>query len=266
MPDETVEQPVAEPVAEPEPTPEPTEEQVEVPEVEPEKPHPLSPGGPRFEQVYREKEDYRREADYLRGENERLRSSQQQPQPQKPQEAWFTAEQLQAYVDRGQITPAKAAEQLAWQQAQLAQREMLQTQATQSRLMDAGREVNQYKAKIPALNNPTSSEMLRVKEAVYEVAADMGLPANDLRVQRRALRETFGSLEKLTKTSEVREVSRRSADTHAETSSTAGGNRAPSKDPLATVPQRYKDHWKRMGYTQQQMAEEAKYIRQRPTK
>jgi hypothetical protein len=238
---------------------------VETPEVEPE-PHPLSPGGPRFEQVYKEKEDYRREADYLRSENERLRAQPQPSATPPKQEAWFTAEQLQAFVDRGQITPAKAAEQLAWQQAQLAQREMLQTQATQSRLMDAGREVNQYKTKIPALNNPTSPEMLRVKEAVYEVAADMGLPANDLRVQRRALRETFGSLEKLAKTSEVREVSRRSADTHAETSSSAGGNRGPSKDPLAAIPQRYKDHWQRMGYSQKQMLDEAKYIRPRPSK
>jgi hypothetical protein len=169
-------------------------------------------------------------------------------------------------VDRGQITPAKAAEQLAWQQAQLAQRELLATQATQMRVQEAGREVNQYKDKIPALLNPSSPEMAKVSRAVYEIASDMNLPTSDLRVQRRALRETFGSLDKITKTSEVREMTRRSADTHAETSSSAGSAKPPSKDPLSGISQRHLEHWKRMGYTRQQMIEEAKYIRPRPVK
>lgn len=232
-----------------------------------EDPHPLDPGGKRFSEVYGEMKDARREAQDLRERLAKLEGHVQAvTKPEKPADQFYSAEQLQAMVDAGRISPAKMADQLSWQRGEMVKREMTQQRVVEDRRKDALSEVNQYVDKLPNLLNPSSSEFTRVARAAREIASDMDRTVDDPVVQRRALRETFGSLDKLTKAASVRESSRVNADTHAETrgSGGVGGvNKGPGKDPLKDVPQHYKDHWKRLGYTPEQMAQEAGYIRPR---
>lgn len=238
------------------------------PEVTPDV-HPLEPGGKRFTEVYAEMQDARREAQAMRERVARLEGQQSVTQQQaQPKQEFYTAEQLQGYVDAGKISPAKMADQLAWQRAELKGREMVQQQHVMARHQTALNEVNQYIAKMPALMNQGSPEFATVARAAREVAEDMGLSVDNPVVQRRALREAFGSIDKVAKQTQAREVARQGSDTFTETSGGGGGDTdtTAAKNPLKGVPQHYLDHWKRVGYTHQQMVDEAKYIKPRRTR
>lgn len=223
-------------------------------------PHPLEPGGKRFAEVYARMRDSQREADELRQRVATLEQGQQKPA--QPKESWYTPEQLQAAVDTGRISNAQMMDQLAWQRAELKARDLMQQQSTAQRQSEALSEVERYIEKVPALADPTSTELKRVATAAREIAAEMGRQIADPVVQRRALRETYGSLEKLSAVRKVQSEAQRNADTHTE-SSPGAGVVSQRKDPLKDVPQMYKDHWKRLGYTQARMEEEAKFIKPR---
>lgn len=255
-------------------TPEPVqaaEVPQETPEVTPapvvveDEPHPLDPGGKRFSEVYGEMKDARREAQELRERLARLEGEVQATKPaDKPAERMYTPEEMQALVDAGRITPMKATQQIAWQQAELKAREERQQRQVEDRQRVALNEVNQYVDKLPGLRNSSSPEFAKVARIAQDIADDMGKPTSDPIVQRRACREAFGSLERLAKAATVRETTRQNADTHVETSGGGGSVTTTStKDPLKDVPQHYKDHWKRLGYSQQQMIDEAQYLRPR---
>lgn len=242
----------------------PTEQVVEeTPEATEPEPHPLEPGGRRFSEVYGEMKDARREAQDLRERLARLEGAQaaQQRPAQQPQAQFYTAEQLQAAVDRGVITPAKMSEQLAWQQTQLSEQRLRQQIEQESKAKEAYREVESYIDKVPALRKQDSPEMLRVAREAREIADEMGRHINDPVVQRRALRAVFGSLEQVSKVTRAPERGNSNRDTG--TSGLGGVAASAKKDPLKGVPQHYIDHWKRMRYTPEQMAEEAKYIKPR---
>lgn len=255
MPDEPV---VAEPEAEP---------VVVEAEAEPQaKPHPLAPGGVRFEQVNAQKNEAERQLAEMRDRVARLEGAVQRPTPTTPAptQQTYTPQQLQTLVDQGQITPALMADQLAWQRTQQGNAQMLQTLKWQRTAETALAEVTQYIGKLPALTNTASPEFQRVATAAGEIAEEMGLTIQDPRVQRRALRETFGSLEKLATVGKAGEFNRAHADTHAETG--GGGGAAPSakkSDPLAGVSKVQLDYWKSKGYTQKMMEAEAPFVKRR---
>lgn len=255
-----------EPVVEETPVVEPVAEAIE-PVAEP---HPLEPGGKRFQEVYG---DWRKEQaarERIEAENAALRA---QLQPRQPQPQQFTPEQVAAYlqqqVDQGQMTPMAAANYIAQMHAQRAatatalQVEQARTQA--QKLQSAGTEVNAFIDRIPALKDVNSADFKKVSDAAYSASDDMGLPVSDLRVQRRALREVYGSLDKMAKAEGEREVSRRASLPHVETTTGSarvvvkGSDDAWKKD----VPVEYIEHWKRRGYTEEQMKAEARYIKPR---
>jgi hypothetical protein len=128
----------------------------------------------------------------------------------------------------------------------------------------AGDEVKKYVAAIPKLADTASEEFRRVDKINREIAEEMGLPVEDPRSQRRALQIAFGSLDKLTKTKVNTESDRVNAETYVETGAGGKVTGKPSADPLKNIPETYKQHWARLGYTQKQMEEEAKYIRPTP--
>ncbi len=268
MPDDNV---VTEPV---EQQPQDTQPEVEQPQVEnvetapvEAEPQPLDPGGKRFSEVYRERMDYAREAEALREENARLRASSQAPPPPPKNEAWYTPDQLQAAVDRGQISPALMADQLAWQRAELKSREDNQRRELAQRHSESLSEINRYIDKIPALTQPGSPELVKVGRAATEIARDMGLDAKDLRVQKLALKQVYGSVDKVVAKVANREASRVNADVHAETSP-GGTTTQPKADPFKNVPQYMIDHWDRIKTPMKQRLEELKYVKppRRPTR
>ena len=248
MADEPVIADPVEPVEPVEPTePEPT-------------PHPLSESGARFREVYGKFRDAERDNVALRERLNRLEvavsTAQAQPATQPPRH--FTPKELQRMVDQGALEPMEAAAVVAEQARQTGE------QAMEARLVErekAGRalaEVNTYIERIPALRHPKSADFTKVLRAAQEVAEDMGLSVQDYRVQRRALREAFGSLSNVTGTRQAREGERRAADTHVEYGR-GGGTGDEARDPLRGIPKEQIEYWERKGYDRKEMLEEAKF-------
>lgn len=251
-------------IPEPEPVVEPVVAAVEpvVPEPapDPEPVHPLAPGGQRFEEVYARMKQADDRAARAEGEVQALR--QQLRPSQVP--VVYTADQLQAAVDRGQITPMQAADLLSRQNSAAMAAQTIQAQTFAAKTQSALTEVNQYMEKMPALANALSPEFQKVAKAAYEIADEVGLPVQDPRVQRRALRETFGTLDRIAAAAKAQDSSRAASLPHTEAGPGAGGTAPAPKpggtNPLKDVPPAYLEFWKKRGYTQKQMEDEAKYI------
>lgn len=229
-------------------------------------PHPLEPGGRRFEEVYARMKDAERRAQEQAERVARLEGQVSVAQrPAQPQSQFYSVEVIQAAIDRGQITPAAGAQQLAWQQTQIAGQQYAQQARIQEQVKTALGEVRQYMDKIPTLKDSGSPEITKVADAARDIAEEMGLTIEDPRVQRRALRETFGTLDRVTTRAKTQEADRQSRVPHAE--SGGGGGAAPvvtnGDDPLKGVDPKQLAYWKRLNYTPAKMAEEAKYYRNR---
>lgn len=162
----------------------------------------------------------------------------------QPQQQVYTQDQLQTLLDAGRITPAQMAGQLALQAKEQSKLEMRQEFRQEARRDDAHKEVRDYLAKIPALGTDTSPEFQKVRNAAFEIAEEMGVDVRDPRVQRRALRETFGTLDRISNVSAAREFSRANADTHTETGGGGGRDTQPKKDdPLKQVSKDFLTYW-----------------------
>ena len=232
---------------------------------EEQRPHPLEPKGPRFEEVYGQMKDYRREVEQLRAEKAAWNVQQQrQQQPQAPQ--YIDPRVLQASIDQGRMTPMEAADILSKQNAQIAATQTtmqaVQYQTLAGKLQSAKVEVDEYISKNPALRDNSSQDFQRVAEEAFRLSDDMGLPVTDLRVQRAALRAAYGSLGKMQSQQQSREQSRSASIPPVDTRAGGGPVRgqAQSSDPFKDIDPQYVEFWKRRGYTQEQMIEEAKYI------
>ena len=140
---------------------------------------------------------------------------------------------------------------------------MKQEFQTQEKTRTATQEIRTYLDRVPSLANQSSPEFTKGALVAWEIGDELGLPVSDPRVQRRALREVFGTPEKLTETGRVQEFGRTQAATHTEIS--GGGQSVTGKhtqvDPLKDVDQRYLQEWERLGYTRERMIQEAKYIK-----
>ena len=246
--------------------PQEPQEGLQEPQQQVQDPHPLDPGGRRFEAVYKEMQDARREAAATRERIAHLEGQlqqRQQPQPQQPsqpQKQFWSNQELQDLVDNNRISPAQMADQIAWQRNQQLKSEIRREVVWETRVRGAAAEVDAYIQKVPALVDPSSDEYRQLSRTMFEIADELGLDARDARVQRRALRETYGTLDKMASRKKASESERQAADSHAETGRGAPGPGS-GKDPLAAVPSHYKEHWQKMGYSREQMLEEAKYIR-----
>ena len=227
----------------------------ETPAPETATPHPLEPGGKRFEQVYGRMKQ-------LEGENLSLReqASTKAAPPAAPQQKIWTPQELQTLVDEQKISSALMADQLAYQRAAHMQAQTIQHLEQRGRVQGAEAEVRQYIEKVPKLNDTGSEEFTRVRTAAYEISQEMGRPVTDPIVQRRALREVFGDPSKLAKVTQAETFARDHADTFAETGG-GGGTATPNKDPFKGVPAAQMQHWKRLNYSHQQMLDELPYVR-----
>ncbi len=227
-------------------------------------PHPLEPGGKRFAEVYGEMKDARREAGDLRERLSRLEGQMSVAKPPTPAPQHYTEAQLQAAVDTGKITPAQMASQISWQHNQNMAAEIERRSELKARNQSALNEINEYVNKVPALMQTSSPEFAKVSQAAREIAAEMGKEVTDPIVQRRACREALGSLEQVTRFRKVADTARGNSNMDGENRGSNGQtNNAGKPDPLKDIPQMYKDHWKRLGYTQEQMVKEAAFIKPR---
>lgn len=217
-------------------------------------PHPLAPGGVRFEEVVSEKNRYKAEAEMLRSQVAAFQV-REVPRPQ-PEKVW-SAQELQGLVDAGRITPAQMSDQLSIQRGRESEERVVQRLRTERVLEAAQQDVNAFLRIEPeVLLKP------EVLAAARDIQQETGWSVEDPRLAKRALKEVYGSAEKLAAARKAGEYSRRNADTHAETGGmqTGGGGGAPRPNALKDVHPSYLEEWKRRGYTEAEMIEEAKYI------
>lgn len=197
-------------------------------------PHPLAPGGKRFEQIYAKGKQAEREAAELR---ERLAATEarldmltKQVQPNDEEKEYSWAE-LDQFIAQGRITRAdaeahreKVLEKRLLKQAEERQSTRLQ-ETTRSQVLD--NTVQSYLAAVPTILDEGSADRQRVEEEFEWVASIQGLnPAKltDLQrksVQAQALRNVFGPIDSLQNKVTVK------TETHQ---GIGGGNRQPKKE------------------------------------
>ncbi len=235
---------------------------VETPEVV--EPHPLAEGGARFNEVYARMKQAEERATRMEG----MLAAQQRPQ-QPQQQQVYNAAQLQVMVDRGQVTPMEASDYLAQlharAQALQTTTAAIQMQQLNAKVQAAAEEVNTFISKVPSLRDTNSAEFQKVAQIAYQTAEDMGLPATDFRVQRAALRQVYGSVERITSNGQARQQSREASLPHTETAMGGSGKTVvKGDDALKGVSQKYIDFWTKKGYTRERMIQEAKYVTKEP--
>lgn len=222
--------------------------------------HPLEPGGERFEQVYARGKTYERLAE------ERLTRIMElearDAAKAAPAAPVYTPDQLQTAVDQGRITSAQMTAQLVLQAKEDTKRELrVETQRETLRLT-AAREVDQYIDKRPSLLDTASEDFRRVARVAREIATEMGTEITDPRVQRRALRETLGTLDTLARTQHTQSYDRSNSDRHAETGR-GGGAAVPDKTPslLKNVPSGWVEYWRPRVANEKELENLAKHYR-----
>jgi len=222
--------------------------------------HPLEKGGPRFEEVYARMKAAEARADVTQGEVQALRAqvAAQAVRPAPPAEKVWTAQELQGLVDGGRITPAQMSDQLSIQRSRESEERVVQRIQIDRVFESAQQDVNAFlRVQADVLLSP------EVLAAAREIQQETGWKSEDPRLAKRALREVYGSVEKLAAAKKAGEFSRRHADIHTETGGSASGGPgggAPKPNALKDVHPSYLEEWKRRGYTEAEMIEEAKFI------
>lgn len=224
-------------------------------------PHPLESGGVRFNEVYAQMKAYQARAEQA----ERLLSQSQtqtSPPPNtRPSTPTYSADQLQTAVNAGQITQAQMAEQLAFQHTRDMERRIEEKMQWQLLASEAQREVEGFLAK-----KPEALTDARVLSAAAQIQRETGWDGKDPRLARRALREVYGSLDRVAQVRQARDMTREGADTGGEPGGRGGGEgptRTAGGDPLAKIDAGYLEYWKSKGYSRERMLELSKHI-QRP--
>lgn len=224
------------------------------PEPSPAPPHPLDPGGARFNEVYGRMKEAEARAETLQAQV----TTQRATPPAAAAPPRYTPHQLQAFVDAAQITPAQMAAQLSLQAKEEAKVEMREEWQAAQRSGRAQEEVREYLRRVPALASPASSEFTKVAAAAWEIAEELGLEVHDPRVQRRALREVIGTLDR------VPTVTIRAPAPYAE-AQPGGGSPAtrPGASVFKGIPEWQMQYWKTQGYSDHDMEAEAKIFHER---
>lgn len=242
-------------------TPTPESVQTPAPDGDASAAHPLEPGGERFEQVYARLKTLERLADDRLTRITEL-EAKTAPKEAAPAVQVYTPDQLQTAVDQGRITQAQASAQLALQAKEQAKSEMRAETQRENLRLSAAREVDQFIDKKPDLLDPSSESFRRVARVAREIASEMGTDVNDPRVQRRALRETFGTLDRVQQTRQTQAHDRRSGDIYAETGR-GGGAQPPEKasPALKNVPREWVDYWRPRVANEKELENLAKHYR-----
>lgn len=223
----------------------------ETQEVVGEKPHPLSPEGDRFKQVYARAKSA--EAELQREREERIRLEERvkakeeaESKQQASQHVYTHAELLQA-AQEGRISEADARTIADKQQADRILRESetrlerkLQESQRDARVQA---ETDRYIRALPAMTQVGSAERAKL-ESTYQELLSLGYAATKA-TQLVAAKAAFGDVTDLEKahtlrTTQVRETTMETHASGGRTSTTAG------KDPIAKLTPEQKVHYERM--------------------
>lgn len=185
------------------PTSEPAEPALETAPEPTTEPHPLEPGGKRWNQVYRRAKDAERQNQELRERvaaleaESRVRQEHRDQQPATPQ---YTGDDLQKFIDENKITVGQAIDYARRQGMQEVERTfMAKLDQRDEALRQTSRlqsEIDRYVTAIPNLAKTDSDELQRAYQEYQQQVALHGEPHDELGKKRlyiSALRTTFGA-------------------------------------------------------------------------
>jgi hypothetical protein len=238
------------------------EAQVDQPSDQPEakvedvKPHPLDPEGDRFKQVWARAKAAEAKAAQVEAEarsereerirlEERLRAQVEARKQVEPEYSW---DQLQAAVDAGTITFAKAME---IRETQLEKRWESKRQAEQERdrtLSSVSTEMTEYKKLVPNATVPGTDERQKIEREYGYLVQRLGQPQTKeqtLSYELAAARAAFGDLDTL-KTKQTLSSKPIGREAYMDTSSASKKPTETKKDFRSSLSTREVQHYERL--------------------
>jgi len=259
--------PTQEPIAEPEAVAEETAPEAEIPDKE--------PGGSDGESVYqrklyRENKQLGKQLEQERLDkarlDERLKILEEQKEAPKTVEQVFTITQVEQAVEDGRISRTEGerykAEVLL---PKLLDREFTKRdnqreakEKLERPLAKAKTEISEYVQLIPTLTQDGDPRATEVFQRYNELVNEYDLPATDV-TKAVALRDVIGSLDKLRKQAEVRNLTRNGTTNQVEAGAGGTDHKANEGDPTKKVPADMVAEWKRTGATDEQVKKFAQF-------
>lgn len=224
--------------------------------VEDVKPHPLDPEGDRFKQVWARAKAAEAKAAQVEAEarsereerirlEERLRAQVEARKQVEPEYSW---DQLQAAVDQGTITFAKAME---IRETQLEKRWESKRQAEQERdrtLSSVSTEMTEYKKLVPNATVPGTEERQKIEREYGYLVQRLGQPQTKeqtLSYELAAARAAFGDLDTL-KTKQSLSSKPMGREAYMDTSSASKKPTETKKDFRSSLSTREVQHYERL--------------------
>lgn len=163
----------------------------------------------------------------LEGQISALQTQAQTPAPVEPEERVYSRIELQSMLDDGKISESQRDQMLDDQRTKQLRKEILAEVRQENQAFQAQQsiqsQVSEYTSALPDLYTQGSDHEKRAaKELTYLI--QMGQDPNQLSTKLLAMKLAFGEASKL------KEVSRKTRETHAETSSGSGDAGEPAKD------------------------------------
>jgi hypothetical protein len=221
-------------------------------------PHPLEPGGKRFNQIYARAKAAEEAAANLKIEMARLEERLKAREEVPTENRQTIEQQLEAKVEAGEISQFAAlrmlAEHYASKKVESSQKVLSEADKAERALTEAKIEIQKYITAAPSLADLSHERADDVRTA-YNKLVGRGYK-QDQTTELLALEQVFGSPERLKK-------SRNPSDRSGAPVTSGGGGIATTpkaKTGLEHVPARYVEYWKSRNYTQEQMLQEAKYL------
>ena len=220
------------------------------------KPHPLDPDGDRFKQVWArakaaEVKAAQVEAEARQEREERIRLEERlkaQVEARKQVEPEYSWEQLQAAVDAGTITFAKAME-IREKQLENKWEAKWQAEQEQSRVLSSvSTEMSEYKKLVPNATVPGSEERQKVEREFGYLVQRLGRPVTkeqELSYELAAARAAFGDLDTL-RTKQSLAAKPLSREAYMDTSSANKKPAETKKDFRSTLSTREVQHYERL--------------------
>ena len=226
------------------------------PQADEAKPHPLEPEGDRFKQVWarakaaeeRAKQvelEARQEREERIRLEERLKAQEQVKQQVQPKYSW---DQLQAAVDNGTITFAKALEIRDAQLYEEWDRKQVEREEKSRVLSSVSTEMEEYKKLVPKAVLPGTEERQKVEREFGYLVQRLGRPQTkeqELSMELAAARAAFGDLDSL-RTKQQLAAKPVGREPYMDTSSAQKKASQEKKDFRSTLSQREVQHYERM--------------------
>jgi hypothetical protein len=233
----------------------------EVEGVEEKEPHPLEPGGKRFNEVWArakkaESESQREREARLVAEAKLDAYKELGVTKTDKGEKVYSWEELETFIDNGQMTRAEAS---TYREREVIKKATAEAESraearvrTETRLATTSKELKSYIDEVPEIAE-TGSETRQKLEAEFAWLASMyGTPEKGSVAERamelNAVRNVLGPLDKVSTRKDSDRLTRSSRETMAESNSTANRGTASGsgKDPVAGLTSAQKAHYERM--------------------